>query len=431
VGLTAFRALPRSMVHFQGLAQGQALVLALVLALALILTGGCARIHPPTPTMEPKGPPTTPGALFHADGVRMEPADLAGLVDNHDVILIGESHTNPCDHQFQENALSFLAASGTPLFLGLEMVPWSRQSVLDDFNAGRISLDALKTALSWEDYWGYTFDLYAPILGQAKNLNVPLVGLNVPRHLLQHIREHGLDSIPLDQRGSLPQSIIPPPPDQRAAIEDAFSQHMEMMPEQTEDAGFALDRFMLVQSLWDTQMASVAGQWVFAEDKRQDDPEMTAPRASKTMVILVGSGHVEHGHGIAHRLRLLHDNARILSILPWRESFLPDPTLADLFFYCPVRPHRLGLEIAWSDEQATVSEVLPDSLAAKAGMLPGDILLQAGEEHVDSMRALHQAALRALGAQTPLRLVVLRNGQRLAVDIAFEDMPSRPDRGRD
>lgn len=418
MGLTVFRALPRNMIQPMGL----------ILALSLILVSGCARMHPPTasPVGESKAPPTTPGALFHADGMRMEPADLEGLVSSHDVILIGETHTNPCDHQFQENALSFLAAAGTPLLLGLEMVPWSQQSVLDDFNSGRISLDELEKALSWEDYWGFTFDLYAPILGQAQALNVPLVGLNVPRQLLQRIREHGLDSISSDQRGSLPQSIIPPPPEQRAAIEEAFSQHMDMMPEQTQDAGFALDRFMLVQSLWDTQMASVAGHWVFARDTRQDGLGKAAHPASRTMVILVGSGHVEHGHGIAHRLRLLHDNARILSILPWRESFLPDPTLADLFYYCPQRPHRLGLEIAWSDEQATVSAVLPDSLAAEAGMLPGDVLLQAGEERVDSMHALHQAALRALGAQTPLRLIVRRNGQRLVVDIALEHSPDRP-----
>ena len=385
---------------------GLTLIRALSFVLAfLALNVGCARIPPPAPPRPDIAVPVQPGALFLADGRQLAASDLAALVSSHDFILIGESHANACDHLFQADSLAALAQSGLPLRLGLEMVPWSAQPTLEAFYNGEIVLDELEEQLGWSDYWGFNFDLYRPILTQAEQLDIPMIGLNVPKDLLQRIRAAGLESIRPDERGLLPPELIPPPPQQRAMIEEEYQRHVELMPDRTMEAGFELDRFMMIQSLWDTQMAHTAIQ-------QRRGPE-------ETVIILTGSAHVAYGHGISHRLSLLDDTAKILSILPWRGGPAPDPASGDLFYFCPEPPQRLGMVIAWVGDQAVVSNVLRGSLAEQAGLLPGDVLITAGETPVISMESLHLAGIQARAKQRPLRLEVLRNETRLSVTVFF------------
>ena len=385
-----------------GLISLRALPAVLVLLILLNLNVGCARLLPPSPPIPETVTTPRPGTLFLADGRQVEPSELTALVASHDFILIGESHANACDQQFQADALSALARSDLPLAVGLEMVPWSAQEVLDAFHRGEVGLDELEDQLSWQEYWGYNFSFYRPILAQAKESGIPVYGLNVPKDLLHRIRADGLETIPADERGLLPSTLIPPPPPQRAIIEEEYLRHVELMPDRTMEAGFDLERFMMIQSLWDTQMAHAAIQRRGAEE---------------TMVILTGAAHVEDGHGIAYRLGLLGDAPRSLSLIPWRGGPVPAPTAGDFFFYCPEPPRRLGLLIAWVDDQVIVTGVIPNSLAQAAGLQPGDVLLAADDLPITTLEVLHRAGVQAKSEQRPLRLKVLRDGDELTISI--------------
>ncbi|SDB59019.1 Uncharacterized iron-regulated protein [Desulfonatronum thiosulfatophilum] len=386
MGLIPFRALP-------------------CILLLMVLSAGCARLHPPIAQPPETTLPGTPGTLFLADGRHLAKDDLARLVPDHDFILIGESHINSCDHRFQNDALLALSTSNQDLALGLEMVPWSAQDILDDFNRGVIDLEELEENLGWREYWGYSFSLYSPILARARELTIPVLGLNVPKELLHRVRTDGMESILPDERGLLPHVVIPPPPRQKALLEEEFSLHVELMPERTAEAGFELERFMLVQSLWDTQMAFSAAHW--------------KNTLERTVVILAGSGHVEHGYGIPHRLRVLEPDSRILTLVPWRGGPGPDPDSGDLFYFCPEQPRRLGMVIAWIDDQAVLSSVLPGSLAEQAGLQPGDVLITANDKPVTTMEVLHQAGMHAVGAREPLHLEIARNGTQLLLEVIF------------
>jgi uncharacterized iron-regulated protein len=372
------------------------------LLILLALNVGCARLLPPSPPIPDTAISPQPGTLFLADGRPVEPSELTALVEPHDFILIGESHANACDHQFQTEALDSFARSGLPLALGLEMVPWSAQAVLDAFYQGGVELDELEDMLDWQGYWGYNFAFYRPILAQAKESGIRVYGLNVPKALLHRIRADGLDSIPPEERGLLPLALIPPPPPQRAMIEEEYHRHLELMPDLTMDAGFELERFMLIQSLWDTQMAHAAIQ---------------RRKADETMVILTGAAHVEDGHGIAYRLGLLDEAPRILSLIPWRGGPVPAPTAGDFFFYCPEPPRRLGMLITWVDDQVVVTGVIPNSLAQSAGLQPGDVLLAADETPITALEVLHHAGVQAKSEQRPLILKVLRDGDQITIPI--------------
>ncbi|WP_052813190.1 ChaN family lipoprotein [Desulfonatronum thioautotrophicum] len=371
----------------------------ILLALVLISTG-CARLFPP-PLPDPIMPPQ-PGTLFQADGRILDAAEFAKRSAGQDFILVGESHANACDHHFQAWVVDTLADTGLPILLGLEMVPWSAQSTLDAFHHGDVALDELQYELGWETYWGFDFSLYRPIFEVAEQWNIPVFGLNVPRDLLKRIRADGLQSIPEDERGALPIAIILPPDQQMETIEEEFHRHVDRMPDFTLEAGFDVDRFVMIQSLWDTQMAHVALQHM----NRKQQP----------MVILAGSGHVEYGHGVASRLRQLGHEPSILSVMPWRGGPAPNPAAADLFFYCP-EPRRLGLVITWADDQVQVTAVVPGSRAEAAGLLPGDLLVAADGVPITSLEILHQKGMQATKEQRPLRLDVLRDGDTLTIPV--------------
>lgn len=384
-----------------GLISSRALSAVLTLLALLVLNAGCARLLPPPAILEP-APLPPPGTLFLADGRQVEASELSALVAFHDFILIGESHTNACDHQFQADTLEILARSGLPLAMGLEMVPWSAQDVLDAFHRGTVGLDELEEQLGWQEYWGYTFSSYQPVLAQANASGIPVYGLNVPKDLLHRIRALGLESIPVDERGLLPSAVIPPPPAQRAMIEEEFLRHVEFLPDRAMETGFELERFMMIQSLWDTQMAHAATQ---------------LRKAGQTMIILTGAAHVEGGHGIAYRLGLLDEAPRILSVIPWRGGPVPEPTAGDFFFYCPEPPRRLGMLIAWVDDQVVVTGVMPNSLAEAAGLQHGDVLLTADGTPITTLEVLHIAGVQAKTEQRPLNLEVLRDGNQFTITV--------------
>lgn len=371
---------------------------------ALLLFSGCARLAlPPEPALPP---PPSPGALFSANHDRIELEELGRRALFADYVLIGESHTNPCDHQFQKDALVALVQAGLTPGLGLEMAPWSVQDVLDAFNAGQIPLELLEERLNWSAYWGYSFDLYAPILARAQSLGVPLVALNTPKDLQDRIREVGLEGIPENERGMLPAAIIPPSPEQTAILEEEYLRHAQMTHGHDRHEGFDRERFFLIQSLWDTQMAHTAATWRRTE--------------KRPLIILAGAGHVDHGHGIAHRLLILDDAPRILSITPWRGGERLAPSVADMYYYCPDAPQpRLGILIAWEEEQAVITMVLPGSRAESAGLMPGDVLLRADGEAVTDLKVLHQAGKTAATQNTPLLLEILRNETVIPLEVLF------------
>lgn len=375
--------------------------------MTLLLAVGCARpVTPPfvVPPIPPEQP--APGTLFLADSTEITLKDLADQARHADYILLGESHDNPCDHDFQKGVLIALEEAGLSPVIGLEMVPWDKQDVLDAFNRGTIAAEQLEDRLEWKSFWGYSYDLYRPILEKANALGFPIAALNTPKELQDQIRADGIQGVDKVYE-HLPPTIIPPPQKQLETLEETFLLHAHMMPHHDYEQGPEMQRFVTMQSLWDTQMAYLAGIW--------------HKQAERPVVILAGSGHVDYGHGIAHRLIILEDNPRILSVVPWRGNAPFDPAMADMFFFCPptAQPQRLGIIIAWEQDRAVITAVMPGSRAESAGLMPGDALLTADGNPVTSLEVLHQAGKAAVSDGTPLRLEVLREQSIIPMEIPF------------
>lgn len=395
-------------------------MIRLLLSLLLAILAGCSK---PVPVPSSWTPPA-PGTIFDASGRELTDTDLRDLSGQADFILIGESHTNLCDHTIQARIIETLAASDRHFSIGLEMLPVTSQPVLDRFNAGAIPVDSLEREVLWARKWGYPFNQYKPVFELARQYNLPVVALNIPRETLETFKVSGRDGLSAAEQDMLPLQIIPPGPHQKKALAEQFALHQTMRrmaatgnatsasPSPGPDMTALEDAFFTTQSLWDTMMADQAIQ----RHRRTGQP----------VLILAGTGHVEHGWGIEYRLRTLAPTSRCLAVIPVRDAEdRQEQTAPELqalpgrhvFFFCPAQHRsRLGMNIVFGASMR-IESVERDSRADQAGLRAGDMLLEAGGEKLKEATDLHFAAMKAARNNTPLQLTVQRGAATLTIDL--------------
>lgn len=404
----------------------------LILPLLLAMMAGCAKPAAVTPPWV--SPP--PGSFLAADASPLPDSAVVAMAGEADFILMGESHTNPCDHAVQARLIEALAQSGRRFSIGLEMLPVTSQPVLDRFNDRRISAMDLGDEVGWDKLWGYSYSLYRPIFELAEKYGLPVAGLNIPRQTLVAFRDKGNEGLTQTDRDALPRRIIPASPAQQKTLEMQARLHQTMraagqpgqgdappakpkapaMPGAPSSMGSTAEKFSLVQSLWDSMMAERALAW--------------QNRLKQPMLILAGGGHVEHGWGIEYRLRTLDPQARCLAVMPVRdgedfkaqtdESQRPSAG-RQVYFYCAAQhKSRLGMNILFEDAAMRVESVDPDSKAGKAGLMAGDVLQKAGDRELREAMDLHFAAMAASRQKKPLELTILRSGRTLTLAIPLD-----------
>lgn len=380
----------------------------------LLMAGGCAPKTIEISRAVSEHPFPTAGLLrLEAGELRpLNDADFLALVGEVDYLLLGEGHAVACDHLAQAAVLRLLDQEGRNWALGLEMLSDDKQPALDKVNrnpeVALTDIARLESELEWARVWGYPFSLYKPVLQAALEQGMSLHALNVSRRVLDILRQEGLQGVSFEERSRLPEEFIPPMEDQQQALETIFSLHQDFMGRgksgDTESNKKRLERFLLVQSVWDTSMAGAA---------------IGARQATgRPVAILAGAGHVENGWGIAHRLRTLEPDARVLLVLPWRGGESPNPQEADVFYFCPESfSNRLGMKLVWKDEPAgaLIEAVEPGTTASRADLRPGDIIQAVAGVPVESLSGLHVAAIKARKSKEPLRLRILRKGYVLNV----------------
>jgi uncharacterized iron-regulated protein len=372
-----------------------------LLGLAFTL-GACVKRNVETSSHPPLSVTFLPqkGELVSKYGNPVDFKKITEIASGYDYVLIGEGHRNPVDHKVQQAVLEALSHNGDGLSLGLEMVAVDKQPVLDDFGKGQVAVDGLAEELEWAERWGYSFSHFREHFEIARRNSVPVAGLNVPTSVTRKISREGLDALTDEERAYLPREIIPPATDQRAFLDAIFGMH------ETKDPGDAVqrERFFLVQSIWDSKMAEEAVRL----RKKYDWP----------VLVVAGEGHVEYGWGIAKRIRWFDPGARVLSIMPWRgESF--DDEAGDLFFYSPDSyQSKMGaLLTAQPEGGLLVESVERASRAAKAGLRPGDVLVEASGVPLQSLMSLHVAGKKVHDADEPLVFTVRRGETSFTSDV--------------
>lgn len=205
------------------------------------------------------------------------------------IVYVGEFHTIERHHDLQTRILKTLAQDKLKPALGMEMFEESDQPVLDRWLGSEKDFATLREDLG-KNRWTNLKD-YAPLLLLARDLRVPVVGLNASAALVRKIARGGLESLTDSERNALPKDVgdVDPLNDRllrlRLRVHRAFQKK-------------SLDRVVLAQGVRDATMARAVVRF------------LGSPRGQgRTMMVIAGSGHLNYGFGIPRRVKKIRNYA--------------------------------------------------------------------------------------------------------------------------
>ena len=135
---------------------------------------------------------TAAGALYAADGTRVEPAAAGEQLARADVVLVGELHGVRAVHALEHGLAQELLRRRGALVFGAEMFEADDQLVLDEYLADLVlHQHVLSEAKVWENY---ETD-YRPLLELAKAAGRPFIATNVPRRYANLVAREGLSAL--------------------------------------------------------------------------------------------------------------------------------------------------------------------------------------------------------------------------------------------
>ena len=374
----------------------------------------------------------TAGSCDHHVAQWLDPANgetLAGeqvfkKLERSRIVLLGESHTNMAHHRWQQYMLSALHSRNTNMVVGLEMLPRSKQSALDAWSMGELTEKEFLEQSEWQKVWGYDAGLYLPLLHFARLNRLPTVALNIDRELVSQVGEKGWQALTEEQRMGL-SDPAPASDDYRNSLAELYAYKLSMGDGAEDDKtaepdldevlrSDAFSYFVEAQLTWDRAMAEA-----LAAAHRRDPTAI--------VVGIIGRGHLEYGYGIPHQLADMGiEDVDVLLPIDSDDQCDPLPAeLATAVFVvdaeigaaAPPRP-LLGVMIESGDEGVRVMQVVADSVAAKSGIVEGDVIQSAaGFKTVTNSALIEIIQRQAPGTWLPLQ--ILRGDKSIELQARF------------
>ena len=197
------------------------------------------------------------------------------------VVLLGERHDASSHHKLQLEVIKSLQARGTAFAIGMEMFETSGQKALDAWSAGKAPEFAIRKVFesSWRNIpWG----LYEEILLFARDNNIPVIGLNAPRGIVQKVSQLGVSSL-------TSEDLLRIPPGINLEVSDSYLDFMAAAYPVHGRAGESFRYICEAQMLRNRVMARKISDYLAAH------PE-------SAVVVLAGGGHVRETGGIPAEL---------------------------------------------------------------------------------------------------------------------------------
>ena len=111
----------------------------------------------------------------------------AGALKDFDVIFVGELHDHIANHLAEMALLRALRERVPHLALSMEQFERDRQTVLDDYLAGKIGEETLTDGLGWGNY----AEAYRPLIEYAKEHHLPVIAANAPQKIVRCVAREG------------------------------------------------------------------------------------------------------------------------------------------------------------------------------------------------------------------------------------------------
>lgn len=359
-------------------------------ALFLVFLAGCCTIQPPeqavTPQEAPKGFKT--GDIVDTQsGKVISFARLMNVLSGVSIVYVGETHTSAQDHRIQQRIAKALYARNPQLILAMEMFPRDTQPVLDRYSSGQLPEQQFLKAVDWQQVWGYPFELYRGILTWARQKHLKIVGLNIPPQIAHKISQDGLSSLTPAERSQVAAHLNFDNLQHRQYIQEEFEHHPKV---DIKD----FKTFYEAQLAWEETMAETLAQ------------TLATAKQGTSILVLIGNGHINYRFGVPQRAwERTHQPYK--SIMPVPANFIDgmiDPKVADYVWITaklqPFHHGRLGIMIQSlpSRQGLTVLQVIPGSLADKAGIKQNDVLTNIDGAPVKTLEDVHQAVAAHKGS---------------------------------
>lgn len=241
-------------------------------------------------------------ASLWLDVYRGEPVAYEDVLDDLatvNVVYLGERHTLERHHEFQQRIVADLAKKDVALVLALEQMEVHHQSTLNRYAAGKIDFDELAEQTDWRQRW-QNYEQYRPALEAARKAGAPIIALNARRETISAVfRKGGVEKLDEETRGELPAKMQLDDPAYEKLLGILLNVHLAATPEW-------MRPMIEAQIARDEHMAQVLANFLKSPQGK-----------NRTAIVLVGSGHVNYGLGLAarvrHRLHEVKDRIVIMS----------------------------------------------------------------------------------------------------------------------
>ncbi len=398
-----------------------ALVPALGLLVPLVVLADQAVLHMEIGDPARKGrelPVVLDGITDTATGDLVTPEEMAKRLANTGILFIGENHTNQEFHDVQFRTIRALREAGREVLIGLEMFPYTAQPLLDNWNSGRYTENGFVELAGWYDNWGYHWNYYRNIFQYAREHGINFYAVNSPRDVVKSVRTKGFENLTAEEAAHLPPKLDGNDDEHqrmyRAFFDKDDALHM---------SDSALEGLYRAQTMWDATMG-----WNALQALKQHG----GPNA--IIVVLIGAGHVTFGLG-AERQIAAHYDGRISSLVPL--TVVDDDgkavkrvraSYASFVWGLPeerdtVYP-SIGVSLMGSlgKDPGQIIQVSEKSVAERAGLKVGDVLLSLGGAPINSSNSLRKLMANYRWGDVA-EAVIRRNGQETGIDINFRRAP--------
>lgn len=341
--------------------------------------------------------------------VQSTPGDVLTAARSASVVLLGEAHDNADHHLWQLQSLGMLLGQRGDLVIGMEMFPRRVQPALDRWIVGQLTEEQLLEQTDWNRVWRFDPELYLPILRFARLNRIRLIALNVERSLIAETGSGGWDTVAAERR----EGVTDPAPalgDYRDLLRDSFDMHGEHRGEPSDPEDSAFEYFVQAQLVWDRAFAQALA-----------DASSSHPQS--LIVGIIGSGHLRYGHGVPHQLRSLGiENTTVWLPAPVAAECDELAGISDAVFAIAGgerrAPPRLGVYLQDADDGAEIRDIVPDSVAAAAGLVAGDRIVSAAGVRIRSSDDVITIVRRSYPG-TWLPLTVARDGEEIDIIARF------------
>jgi uncharacterized iron-regulated protein len=285
------------------------------------------------------------------------------------VVYLGESHTSMEIHKMQDRVIRGLYGKNYDLKIGMEFFYRENEADLKEWSAGYLTERGLMYKVGWyAGGGGYNFGYYRPFIGFAREKNIPVFGINIPRSILRVISSQGYDKLTPEQ-AEMVGEINTENPGHRTLIMDHYFGGAAAGPMGHSNPE-RMERIYSGQCAWDN---------VFA------DSTLSALEGfDGKVVIIVGSGHVSYSLGTNRRL-LEKKELPITTVMPVHVNngisqkvvrSVGDFIVGVSYDVDPEYYPSFGLPLSQKDDGVTVGSFRfsPKAYAKTAGFEEGDIV---------------------------------------------------------